>query len=104
MGWRLSRKYLPAFHWILWLLLLGLKSLLNQVIESDVRGHGHSEGQTNSQGRRHAPFHVQTYLLERMKILEVKFIEIVQSDIFNSLVSAEHLYNLSVLFMRIPNL
>ena len=58
-------------------ILVGLKCLLNRVIESDSRGQGHSEGQPNSKGHHQAPFDIQTYLLERMKILEVKFIEIV---------------------------
>ena len=56
------------------LFFVGLKNLMDQVIEIDQgqgRSQGHSDGQGTSSGRSSQAFQIQNYMLHRMSILEV---------------------------------
>ena len=57
--------YRNNFFFFFFFLFEGLKSLLNQVIEEDIKGRGHAGGHS------HAAFEIQNYMLDRMKLLEV---------------------------------
>ena len=54
----------------IWLIFVGLKKQMDQVIEID-QGQGYSEGQGTSSGRPSEAFQIQNYVLHRMSILEV---------------------------------